>query len=285
MATSGGSGKVCTICGEDCSTKPRTKDGNGRYYCKPCYEQANAQRKARAVSARPAAADVLDLESEPASMNMLDRLIASAPPVAVTAHCSQCGFVLPPGGIICTHCGFNEQTKSVVRKTKVKQAPRGPTGGVIWPPLVGILSMIIGACGLLFYGGVLVLFFIGSSNAPFSARLAPLAALSLLTWLGVWVLRDGWRIVRRDSDGITWMRYWAMAKLLIFGTCLAGFMSIPVRALDEALTRAQHGETHLTASDIKARILLIMLWFMLWPIFVMVFFFLPRIQTDVEQWD
>jgi len=285
MSSSSGTEKICTVCGEDCSNKPRTKDARGNYYCKECYEQASAQRKSKAASPPASATDRRLVDPAPLSADMMDQLIAAAPVVAVTAHCSQCGFALPPGGIICANCGFNEQTKSAVSKTKIKKAPRGPTGGIIWPPLVGIVSMVIGACGVLLYGGMLVLGFIGSSNDTFSSRLTPLGTISMLTWLAAWVLRDGWRIVKRDSAGVTWIRYWAMAKLLIYGSCLGLFMSIPIRPLQEALNKMGHGQSQMSASDFKATFLLVMLWFLLWPIFVMIFFFTPRIQADVEQWD
>ena len=41
----GNSLKVCVICGEDCSGRPRIKDSNGRYYHKSCHEEA-LRRKA-----------------------------------------------------------------------------------------------------------------------------------------------------------------------------------------------------------------------------------------------
>ncbi len=36
--------KICVICGEDCSGRPRTKDRRGRYYCLGCYERARQQQ-------------------------------------------------------------------------------------------------------------------------------------------------------------------------------------------------------------------------------------------------
>jgi len=34
-----GTEKLCVICGEDCSTRPRIKDKQGRYACRACYER------------------------------------------------------------------------------------------------------------------------------------------------------------------------------------------------------------------------------------------------------
>lgn len=44
--------KICRICGEDCSNRPRTKDRKGRYYCRECYKQAS-QRRAAAKAKQP----------------------------------------------------------------------------------------------------------------------------------------------------------------------------------------------------------------------------------------
>ena len=38
--------KICVICGEDCSNRPRTKDARGRYYCMACYEQQRQKQQA-----------------------------------------------------------------------------------------------------------------------------------------------------------------------------------------------------------------------------------------------
>lgn len=45
--------KVCVICGEDCSGRPRIKDSNGRYYHKSCHEEALRRKPARAEAAPP----------------------------------------------------------------------------------------------------------------------------------------------------------------------------------------------------------------------------------------
>jgi hypothetical protein len=38
-----GTGKLCVVCGCDCTGKPRTKHPHGRYFCQPCYERATMQ--------------------------------------------------------------------------------------------------------------------------------------------------------------------------------------------------------------------------------------------------
>lgn len=45
--------KVCVICGEDCSGRPRIKDSKGRYCCKSCHEEALPRKRAPADAAPP----------------------------------------------------------------------------------------------------------------------------------------------------------------------------------------------------------------------------------------
>jgi hypothetical protein len=40
-------GKICVICHEDCSARPRVKDRAGHYYCQVCYDRAKRQLEAR----------------------------------------------------------------------------------------------------------------------------------------------------------------------------------------------------------------------------------------------
>lgn len=49
MASPGSYGvKFCVICKKDCSKRPRTKDKEGRYYCRECIEQIKQEHQARA---------------------------------------------------------------------------------------------------------------------------------------------------------------------------------------------------------------------------------------------
>ncbi len=50
--TSTSASKVCVLCGEDCSNKPRIKDSHGNYYCKSCHQEAEHRKAKR--DAKPA---------------------------------------------------------------------------------------------------------------------------------------------------------------------------------------------------------------------------------------
>jgi hypothetical protein len=299
---SGGTGKVCAACGEDVSSKPRTKDSKGRYYCKGCYDKAiadkhaarasmpmpkvppsaTAQRRSATPVAQPVRFSMQGGDDQP---NVLEHLLdlepEHGPPSLISPSCRS---TIAAGGTICTVCGYNMKTGESVRPTKVK-LQREP-GGTVWPMVVGIMSMVFGIGGIVVYGIIFALVVLGvMSEGLDRIGLIGLAVWSLPVWLAIWLTRDGWRVIRRNSDGVKWMRFWALAKLLIFGGFFTLMMAIPVRALDETLSALPALEGKITGADIKTVLLALMVWFLAWPIFVMIFFFVPRILDDVEAWD
>jgi uncharacterized membrane protein required for colicin V production len=107
------SSKVCVICGEDCSTRPRTKDPRGHYYCLSCYEQARRKlEQNQAVNTQPPA---VEAEEESVLSDLLDGVLnqttaAVAPPPPLPAAAPRTperpktptgwvGFFLSPWGI------------------------------------------------------------------------------------------------------------------------------------------------------------------------------------------
>ncbi|MHC5115428.1 MAG: hypothetical protein ACYTGP_13495 [Planctomycetota bacterium] len=175
------SGKICVICGEDCAGRPRTKDGKGRYYCQPCYDDVKRKieaRKAAAAAPPPPPPPPAPIEDDPFSM--LDEVVGDAPtpvPGAVPAPagfgqetCPGCGGALAADAVVCTSCGYNKQTGTSLQVTeeKPKRDFSGLTsrfGLVATPP--GLALLILGleavCIGLGFMsgavGGVAVLGF------------------------------------------------------------------------------------------------------------------------------
>ncbi|MCK4658634.1 MAG: hypothetical protein KAV82_03845 [Phycisphaerae bacterium] len=125
-------GKICRVCGEDCSTRPRTKDRAGHYYCTPCYEQARRRKAARAAGKT----DPPPRPKTPAgdsSLNLLTAIAeqeatASALPIEPVS-CKGCGVPVQRGTVICTRCGYNLTTGQRVSAAIPKRA-RGTSGGV-----------------------------------------------------------------------------------------------------------------------------------------------------------
>ena len=112
-----GSGtKICAICGEDCSARPRVKDPKGRYFCRACYEQAMRRRQAVAQREQPEPVDVFEAiersegaEADGDAGRRFD--ISTAPGLAFGGNrCPGCDAELPIGTVICVNCGIHVGT-------------------------------------------------------------------------------------------------------------------------------------------------------------------------------
>ena len=105
----GRAGKICVICGEDCSDRPRTKDPKGRYYCKPCYEKARQRARTGRTAPTPAAALYPDDRVDPTFLAEIAAQSAPPPPPPVVHvdTCPGCDQPLPPDARICVNCGVN----------------------------------------------------------------------------------------------------------------------------------------------------------------------------------
>ncbi len=103
--------KVCRVCSEDCSDRPRTKDRAGNYYCKVCYEQAT-QKKKHAKAPKPIPPPLPATQDD--SLGLLSGLAAhqtKAPSLKTEAdRCEHCDEPLPQGAALCLSCGFNRKT-------------------------------------------------------------------------------------------------------------------------------------------------------------------------------
>lgn len=107
------SGKMCRLCGLDVSQRPRVKDGQGHYYCQPCYDRAaQAAKEGVPVVARPKAPPPPPKGRPASSGALLDDLadleqgaevLDDGPP------CTECGAPMARGSVLCTACGFHRQ--------------------------------------------------------------------------------------------------------------------------------------------------------------------------------
>lgn len=154
MTSPGGTGKVCVICGEDCSNKPRTKDAKGRYYCTPCFDAAKlrAQKKSSGTVPRPQpkpSPRALDSDGP----SMLEKLLDQAPQGAAASAasaCPSCHSFVADGTVICTSCGYNTQTGQRLSVKTVK-APRESSF-----ELSGMLGLVLGPYGVALIIGALM---------------------------------------------------------------------------------------------------------------------------------
>lgn len=113
-SVSSAAAKVCAACSKDVTNLPRTKDGQGRYFCKPCVDKL----KAKSAKA-PAQAET------PEDTDVMAKLLASSPGVEL---CPNCGGGINVGAKICVRCGFNKESgkamKVVVERAKQEKEPK-----------------------------------------------------------------------------------------------------------------------------------------------------------------
>ncbi len=97
------SDKICVVCKQDVSNKPRRKDQAGKYICEDCAKKV-AATKAATPAPKPAA-------NAPASEGLSDDFWNSKmQPTGGAAACPGCGTMMPGGAKLCTRCGYDLAT-------------------------------------------------------------------------------------------------------------------------------------------------------------------------------
>lgn len=114
-------GKICVICGADCSLRPRIKDPKGRYYCKQCHDLAGRRSHQQAATSPPAEPTldpyVLAGLAEPAEPDA-----TAAEPATGAPTCPSCERPLQPGAKVCVTCGINVDTgRSIVTSRRLDE--------------------------------------------------------------------------------------------------------------------------------------------------------------------
>lgn len=159
------SGKICQMCKQDCSAKPRTKDADGKYWCNECMaKRAAAKPAAASPAARPAPAarpGAGQANSAP------DYLWGGASTAAKGAPCPSCKTFMKEGSELCTQCGFSVKagrrlgTKITKEKGKLSDsaAGRAALGGaslMLWLIVGGVacVACFAGWFALAYYGNI-----------------------------------------------------------------------------------------------------------------------------------
>lgn len=108
--------KVCVVCRKDCSNRPRTKDGQGRYTCRKCVDRLQEQQQASAVAEGDLALNDL------ASLAQAEASVESGLRDASDSLCRKCRAVIG-GEKVCPFCGFDRELGRVQKPKSEKAAP------------------------------------------------------------------------------------------------------------------------------------------------------------------
>lgn len=295
--------KICVICGEDCSQQRRIKDDQGRYYHKECYDQAKQAKRAKKAASQSAPAsssmplkftptgepdpyaldtDVME-ESGSGSAMELD---ADSQPTKVCPHCHR---RMPLEHATCSHCGYNTMTgeRKVATFAEMAALRVGKTGGgKIWPPVVGIVSILAGVGGLIAYGLALISALKGNGTTG-AAHIAHLVALSLGVLLALWLLLAAIGILRRRQMAMVWMQRWALLKLFLG---IVGFIALIVAAMflkDFDRTIDEQFDTKVASEGVIALLIFGLPrlgWLLLWPVCILVWFSRESVQRHIGDW-
>jgi hypothetical protein len=244
--------KMCTRCGQDCAGKPRTKDAQGRYTCKGCYDQvlaAQKQRGAAAGASSPrAAAAVAAPPLRAASRASAGRggdeaalLAGLLDGAAVVEACLACGAPLSPGTVVCTGCGYNRRTGQRIATRSLKELRQErPSSGS--PAAILLSPAMVGVGLVVLYVGALAL-------ALSDEILMPLGLLLIMVGTFATSL---YRIVAAFIDGDTG---WGICGVLAFVIpCVNLFLWIAMLYYGLAITARQRLKA-ATAAELLAIVL------------------------------
>jgi hypothetical protein len=230
--------KVCRICQEDCSSKPRVRDAEGNYYCKACLERQKASGAAPAAAAAAAAPASADRGYSLADL-MEDNGLEGA------QMCPQCGNAMRVGAALCIRCGYDPQKgKSLKTAVTVEKEPKEEkvrrSSGAGVSLLSGLFdeSPILPIVSALAHGGLLVaamqnedlrlMYFAVAGAIGFGVTIWGVvlmfsesvlhAIVGFLCWF-YWIY---WVVVHSDNRALQWM---AAISILgsVLGRALLGF--------------------------------------------------------------
>ncbi len=106
-------GKTCIYCGEDCSTRPRVRDQQGRYACQACVKAASLQWESQGALSDEVNPEIL-LAPEP-----------ELPPEVVRVDCPICLREIRPPETRCERCNYDSKV-GLTPETLLGQRELGP---------------------------------------------------------------------------------------------------------------------------------------------------------------
>jgi len=232
--------KICVLCGEDCSDRPRTKNLDGQYACKSCVE---ARRERRPAGADAIAAEGgYELEPDADGLGDLAALEAAAEPAAAVANCPGCGTRVAVDQVLCTSCGF-DIAAGKARGTRVREERASTEAGA---PDVARTAL---ACGAAFaFAGVGLGIWIGIGLSLDRSAQAAAIMVGALAGLAGAVTAGGYgtRVIGAAAATAT-LGACAVALLVVPADNLAGFdweigsiggaipVIVPVDGVDESM--------------------------------------------------
>ena len=195
-----------------------------------------------------------------------------------------------PGAVLCTNCGYNTKTGKQIDAEASDSGPDTSGGGRSWPTVIGVVSIIFGGGGTLMYllsllANLLAPAAGGGASAGYST--GRIAGKLLPMVLCIWLLVSGIGILRRRQSAMVSIRRWAIAKIVIYAlffTCIFAGLFISAGSIDRLNEELGGVLGGLGVLMIALFLLLVLAWFLSWPVFILIWFGREKIQQDVGHW-
>ncbi|MHC4128409.1 MAG: hypothetical protein ACYTE6_04010 [Planctomycetota bacterium] len=178
-------------------------------------------------------------------------------------------------------------------------SPELPETPSRWPTTIGVINIVFAALGLICYG-------CGSLNtvaSPWLAGMMPegqrpataqgiqlviqIAQMCTATLLSIWLLFAGIGVLKRRAWARPHCIGWSVAKIILtlLGSVAAAILAPQtVEQINDQLSQQGPAPFTVTVAMIKIFVIVSMLWFLIWPVFLLLWFSRGRIADEVAEW-
>lgn len=221
--------KVCAVCGVSCAGQPRTRDKEGRYFHRICYDNVMAEKRRREAAGEADATQesgvLLDTAVADTNLSMLSQLdIEPAKLGDPSSFCVECGKHVDGDDVICTHCGA-DLSPEAAQTTKKKKQPRRTrrygveeVGGSLGAVVLGALSILVATVvGVVFLAALVGTVMLGVFESPEPRQLVVGIALPVIgVVLSTWLLLAGLDVLKQIEGAGRNIVRWAISATLVY---------------------------------------------------------------------
>lgn len=179
---------------------------------------------------------------------------------------------MPDDAVICTQCGYNLQAqvpiKTEVGPVKYAASLPRPPG---WPITVGLVTLAVGAWKI-----------VEAASQFTDSIISSVIGLAVACW-AAWA---GFGLIRRRPAAAGWLHVWSFAVIggwIFLCVGLARYSAGGSEKKEELIQSI--GDPAVTDwEDVVNGFALEMAVNMIWPLFLLVWLFLPRVRKEINHW-
>ena len=192
----------------------------------------------------------------------------------------------------------DQQVPAMTPPSEVGELPPKPSG---WPTALGAISIVFGSLGLVCYGCVSV----NTVLSPWLVTMVPedqrpvtpqgiqlfvqIFQMCAATGLSVWLLIAGIGLIRRRPWARSHALGWSVVKLLLtLVSTVTGvaFLGETVKQVNSQLAGSQGTPMFtVTVPMMLAFMAVSLAWFVVWPLFLLIWFSRSAVKDEVAAWE